>query len=147
MHTRGSMHLLWWLVLFLLSFMYSLLPIFELDMLERSISICGADLNVTARLPTENPCQCPLLFQKYILLMLGCPESCIPTSSLLERNKAGTGDKSNKTRQQNRHQVKATYHTAARSQGTEYLEGKAQQTGPRSCSDYRSTQRVPVEIS
>ena len=52
-----------------------------------------ADLNVTAQLPPEDPCRCQLLFQNNVLLMLGCPKSCIPTSSLMESTKAAMGDK------------------------------------------------------
>lgn len=57
--------------------------------------------------------------------MLGCPESCFPTP-FFKKNKAGTGDKKNKTRRWNRHKIRTLYPTATGLQSTECLENKAQ---------------------
>lgn len=80
--------------------------------------------------------------------MLGCPESCFPTP-FFEKNKAGTGDKKNKTRHWNRHEIRTLYPTATGLQSTERLENKAQteKKKKRHFFYYRSSQCAPLEIN
>lgn len=79
-------------------------------MLECSVSICGGRFK----------CHCMSVYREYLPVPIIVPGACFADASLPQivhsilsslENKEGTGDEKNKTRHQNRHQMRTMYHT------------------------------------